>query len=155
MKKVLAIIFILAICFTTIPAMAQCPSGTHSCTIDGQPACCPNKSGGVRGEIETEGIMLAKSFNGTWFNNFHAHVVVWQTRSGNYKACGPVQRTSTSWESIGKAIDLVTADSDMETVVHASDIGLYSAVDGEYRYIVFDLGRPLENGEFNALKCLK
>lgn len=57
--------FILAICFTAIPAMAECPEGTIPCTIGGEDACCPVKSSdGIRGEIETEGKILLASKSG-------------------------------------------------------------------------------------------
>lgn len=61
MKKLIAIMFVLAMVFTTT-AMAQCPEGTIPCILEGQDACCPKPaSDGVRGDLNLgiNGILLA------------------------------------------------------------------------------------------------
>lgn len=51
MKKALVAIGLgLSLIFGGV-VLAECPPDTYPCIIDGQPACCPKKTGGVRGDI--------------------------------------------------------------------------------------------------------
>jgi hypothetical protein len=113
--------------------------------------------------IELLGIFIfTQNANSSEFENYiaawtfdrdHAHVVIWQTKSGNFKACGPVQRLSTSYKDVNTALDYVTSDKDWNWIANTQPQPEF--IDGTYRYAIIDLGRPLLKGEYDALRCVE
>lgn len=87
----------------------------------------------------------AGSLYGLGIEDDDAIVVTWRTSNNNWKACGPVQRTSTSWKTERKAKKLVTGNEDFVNLYYVGSIGKYS---------VYSLGRKLRSQDYNARRCL-
>lgn len=72
-----------------------------------------------------------------------AIVVVWQNKYGKYKACGPVQKNSASYNTAEEAMGYA---SNHNTNRYVGKIGKYS---------IFSCDEKLTRADFDARKCIK
>jgi hypothetical protein len=82
----------------------------------------------------------------------YAVVVTWQTDSGRWCGCGPVQKVTTSYATEEEILDLAVIDSEQDDVVFIKSG--YGASGRKYN--LYRVGwRELKSYEYDAGRCIK